>query len=1798
MATTNTGLSLLARGIGEERVRRGHKKLEVSLEPEDYHNIQGRKYYLPPIQQRAWPQEELDSPRELHTHKTFTTRKGALLLYSEDLAMTAKERADNNKALEAEDTLNLNTFHDLRSAILSYGAKDSSSEPIYLGFVHNKHAHSTPRAVRPGFSAKRYLSNWSRSWDDSILNTLRNNGHILDKNLFQENALAPRILRRINDDLSSLPAPYRVTRNMLMAPGSPVVYEFYRIRPSSADSGRPSEDDYENEKDDRRTPLVSFNIPGSIAAVIRDEQNKPRAVPYASLAPDEQQQVLQRLLLQSAMHKQLLEAAEKTGQERGSNTSLAGSRPVTVEQLKQLNMGNAIAALVDTNTSGLLQGQQVFDDKGFKELYKKRFGQQNEPSPPSIRKGLNRSDHRSNIPTVPTLPPILSSSTNLKPAERQTLKLDTKLPQITMEPPTPQHPVLSQNTQSRQSSSWEQGSEEFRESWPSDETNIWKADIDEDELLKQQQAASEEEDDAEDAREEEIHQSETKTKSARSSKSFGHQRSPSKGSILSSVSVSMEDLTGPIVSGGSKHPSGSEKSYGGSSSDAARSIKGSQLPGSLRESMRSYKGGRNSNTGSVVMGPDGEVLSIGGGVGSGADAGSSVADVTDNLQASSMAHSTHMGELESLDERDELEDDDTLSQDSGHMSSEEVEVHEPAPTPQPVTIPTAQFGEDLPESKPPSLPSVPQSKATKSQKSVEESIHSGRDITGGDLDATRSFANFSYGSVGRDSVAEDALSQDGIVTPAILITDDHGEREPAAEDEVMSEQEPDWPTEFGETSEPAEEDAVMEELEDEHVQEVNQEEEISATESVKDDIASQRAPSQLEELEEQAAAVAAIVLERPKSGRDLAEDAQIAADLWMKKLGELFNLSGDPERVRSAMIRRRRNSLDASSVASSTEYGRWSGPKLKKSPTKKSRRMNRVHSAEAAVHFLENLIKGDEEGEPVLDDDHTLDDIIIKVAQANEKVEIAPDVIEMLAEPEPIQPEDIMVIEDTEDGKLRVLSRAGSSRSVRSRQSMLSAGSVRSRLSVHSRKSAPSARSAKSAHSRKSVESKRSSRSAELPRSIPSATSSSGSYDHHAFNVEPPSDKEDEDKKTVGKSSEDATDAAEEVLDGKDNTEETGVAEDAHSEKTTSKHESEQEKEESRSEATLDEKTLSEEVSEKDASPPQEAKSEKRTPTPEEQPPRPPTENVVEKEENSGDATENVSVHSGKTGKSVNSAKSPSRAESAPSVKSDKSAAVKSTPSVKGDAGGPLEFGVTNYGVADKKEQEKEAPIVRPPAETAKPQEQSTEDDELAKLLKETGLMEKAADAKSSKSGKSSKSSKSNKSNGGKEKNKEEFVVKKPADDKVDYLPYKPLAEKKPEETKAEPAKATKAKKPKKPSAAKKAAPAKKSKKKPKAEAAKEEPKPPQEEPVKTEEKVEETKKDEDVKLPEALAATEPFEDEEFEEEEEVEEEKPESPEFIIIHDEFSDSEEEEEPEPLPPSVAQTDMTADSVSIYTENFKPQQQEAPLDLVTHDSASQGPSSVSRSQAKAAKRAAEAERRKQAVERKRREREEAKRKQQEEAERQEQLKRDFEEEKRRKEEAVRLKREREAQELERRRQEEEDRKRQSAVAAEREKKKMEEYKRKMEELARQKRLEDDRRRDENWKKEREEEERRKAEDAKLAAMAEEERLEYQRQKREEELIAQRLAEEERLKRELLAKLAQEEAERVALELAKRQKEMERRLMFNKALQSESNILSHSQDMTPAFTWSYYELLEFLGLAMPDFLKKHQSFTDTGS
>ena len=71
--------------------------------------------------------------------------------------------------------------------------------------------------------------------------------------------------------------------------------------------------------------------------------------------------------------------------------------------------------------------------------------------------------------------------------------------------------------------------------------------------------------------------------------------------------------------------------------------------------------------------------------------------------------------------------------------------------------------------------------------------------------------------------------------------------------------------------------------------------------------------------------------------------------------------------------------------------------------------------------------------------------------------------------------------------------------------------------------------------------------------------------------------------------------------------------------------------------------------------------------------------------------------------------------------------------------------------------------------------------------------------------------------------------------------------------------------------------------------------------------------------------------------------------------------------------------------------------------------------------------------------------------------------------------------------------------------------------------------------------------------------------------------------------------EEARRLAEEMARKQAELEARLMFNRSLQLESHGLEHTQEINRAFVWSYYELLQWLGLEVPEFeeFKRQQGY-----
>ena len=56
------------------------------------------------------------------------------------------------------------------------------------------------------------------------------------------------------------------------------------------------------------------------------------------------------------------------------------------------------------------------------------------------------------------------------------------------------------------------------------------------------------------------------------------------------------------------------------------------------------------------------------------------------------------------------------------------------------------------------------------------------------------------------------------------------------------------------------------------------------------------------------------------------------------------------------------------------------------------------------------------------------------------------------------------------------------------------------------------------------------------------------------------------------------------------------------------------------------------------------------------------------------------------------------------------------------------------------------------------------------------------------------------------------------------------------------------------------------------------------------------------------------------------------------------------------------------------------------------------------------------------------------------------------------------------------------------------------------------------------------------------------------------------------------------RLAQEMARKQEELKRRLEFNQSLHMEAGGLAHTQDITQAFVFSYYELLAWLGLPVP--------------
>ncbi|XP_068924927.1 uncharacterized protein KIAA2012 homolog [Petaurus breviceps papuanus] len=229
-------LSLLSRGNGQV-VQSKQKRLEVYLEPEDYLN------WIP--QDKALIDKSQDGAKVPwgSLPKTYSTRKGVLILYSEDFAEPSWKQEERKKGSrpncrQKKTGFAMHTLKDLTDAILAYGSegkdqKDPGWQP-YLHFLNK------PNNL--GYSAKKYLFSLFQNWIPGALYKLQNSGYIRDPRLFQDNQLyLPNHIRR-QQDLSAVPSKYH------LLPVYPSVSTFWTQKEQLADEDE-SDLNYEESGD-------------------------------------------------------------------------------------------------------------------------------------------------------------------------------------------------------------------------------------------------------------------------------------------------------------------------------------------------------------------------------------------------------------------------------------------------------------------------------------------------------------------------------------------------------------------------------------------------------------------------------------------------------------------------------------------------------------------------------------------------------------------------------------------------------------------------------------------------------------------------------------------------------------------------------------------------------------------------------------------------------------------------------------------------------------------------------------------------------------------------------------------------------------------------------------------------------------------------------------------------------------------------------------------------------------------------------------------------------------------------------------------------------------------------------------------------------------------------------------------------------------------------------------------------------------------------------------------------------------
>ncbi|XP_074155123.1 uncharacterized protein KIAA2012 homolog [Sminthopsis crassicaudata] len=406
-------LSLLSRGNGQV-VQNKQKRLEVYLEPEDYLNWTPQEKSLIDWSQNGAQIKRVSLP------KTYSTRKGALILYSEDFAEPSWKQEEKKKGprlyrhQKKRSGFALHTLKDLTAAILAYGSdgkdqKDQGWQP-YLHFLSKPHSQ-TEQQIRPGYSAKRYFLSLFKNWTPGTLYKLQCSGYIRDPRLFQDNHLyLPNHIRR-QQDLSAVPSKYH------LLPVYPSVSPFWIQKKQLADEDGSDLDSEESENSD---------VEKEDSRVEKHWEEKVPLPPLRQKPPARATQPNDEALLEGTwMEEQQGTQALKTNQrQHGKSHSPLGSDSV----------------LNDTETS------QVLSEKSHSTFYGGNFPDRKTHLSGNVKTSKSRHQMFLESPNEKCFLPPVQSNVNSEPStpkkvKKKKMSKSLKLPSITEELPRIHDPL-------------------------------------------------------------------------------------------------------------------------------------------------------------------------------------------------------------------------------------------------------------------------------------------------------------------------------------------------------------------------------------------------------------------------------------------------------------------------------------------------------------------------------------------------------------------------------------------------------------------------------------------------------------------------------------------------------------------------------------------------------------------------------------------------------------------------------------------------------------------------------------------------------------------------------------------------------------------------------------------------------------------------------------------------------------------------------------------------------------------------------------------------------------------------------------------------------------------------------------------------------------------------------------------------------------------------------------------------------------------------------------------------------------